>query len=104
MGNCYSMAKGLSSGSLNLSPHVCHCRISSNENSSSYYLSFVNGPPKSNLHQLLWTWIDITSSNVNQPWVLIGDFNQVYHLSEKAMQVEVCPIWNYLVNVLTETS
>ena len=38
---------------LALSPRVCHCRVTDNANSLSYYMSFIYRPPcSSNLHLL----------------------------------------------------
>lgn len=66
-----------------VSDYVCHCKVSSNETSVMYYVSCVYGPPKSSLHHLIWDWIGNTTPSINEPWILIGDFNMLLHPNDK---------------------
>ena len=69
---------------LELSPHVCHCKVSRLGNSFSCYLSFVYGPPNSSDHHLLWDWFQYISITTNLPWLIVGDFNQIYSFKDKS--------------------
>lgn len=69
---------------IEFSDHVCHYKVSINESSPLYYLSFFYGPPKTRLHYVLWDWLDYITSTIHLPWLIIGDFNQVYHATDKS--------------------
>lgn len=56
----------------NLIDYIVSC------NEGSFYFSFVYGHPNSSFRQSVWEIINrIRIGRRNQPWILLGDFNEI---------------------------
>ena len=64
------------------SSNLVHCLMKSNE--SSFYFSFVYGPPNPSFRNDLWERIErIGITRKNLPWIMMGDFNELLGNNEK---------------------
>ena len=67
---------------LSYSPNLVDCTVNCNE--GSFYFSFVYGHPNPGYRQSLWKRIDRNGiGRRNQPWLLLGDFNEILGNHEK---------------------
>lgn len=68
---------------LAVSLYYCHLKVNESVSTSSYYITFVYGPPTQSNRHLLWSWIRDTAPTINLPWALVGDFNQIISVDDK---------------------
>lgn len=66
-----------------MNSNVCHVNVSAPGISNDMNGSFVYGPPALSNRHLLWDWIEHKASIVNCPWLIIGDFNQIFDPKDK---------------------
>lgn len=73
----------ISADVLDLSLYYCHMKVNGNQSFPSYYITFIYGPPVQSNRYLLWDWIKETAKTITEPWVLLGDFNQIISAEDK---------------------
>ena len=67
---------------LSLSPNLVDCKVDGNE--GSFYFTFVYGNPNTSLRHYTWEVLEqMGISRRNQPWLLLGDFNEILGNHEK---------------------
>lgn len=74
---------GISVNVLDISLYYCHVKVNESSASPSYYITFIYGPPVQSNRHLLWNWISEVSKTINEPWLLLGDFNQIISAEDK---------------------
>ena len=50
---------------------------------TSFVLTSIYASPKFNIRQNFWNDLKIFAQNLNKPWLVVGDFNEVMNQSEK---------------------
>ncbi|XP_021611709.1 uncharacterized protein LOC110614474 [Manihot esculenta] len=67
---------------LNTHPQFVNCRIKPTWG-SPWIVSFVYGSPNTGLRRLLWEDIRLSCLNMDEEWVVLGDFNVVVSMEEQ---------------------
>ncbi|KAK4284321.1 hypothetical protein QN277_001173 [Acacia crassicarpa] len=65
------------------STNIIHTRISSSVVDVPDLISFIYGPPIEEDRKLCWQEITRISRNINEPWLCLGDFNEILSQFEK---------------------
>lgn len=63
------------------SPNLVDCFVEMND--VSYYLSFVYGYPDPSMRHLLWERLERMATTRKEPWLIMGDFNEIKNNDEK---------------------
>lgn len=50
---------------------------------SSFIFSAIYASPKFHMRKCLWENLKNVARNVNEPWLVLGDFNEIFNQSEK---------------------
>lgn len=75
----------------NISPQVIHCQAQCRVSGSEFKVSFVYGLHTIVSRRPLWENLWLYEHNLSQPWLLVGDFNNVRNCEEKFNGAEVTP-------------
>ncbi|KAK4268485.1 hypothetical protein QN277_025138 [Acacia crassicarpa] len=63
--------------------NIIHARISSDLLDVPSYITCVYGPTDENVRRLCWQEVRRIGRNIHDPWLCLGDFNEILHQSEK---------------------
>lgn len=63
--------------------HVIHCYIVQKTGAFRGYISFIYASNQMGERQRMWLKLQEMSNIINEPWLLLGEFNVVLNVSEK---------------------
>lgn len=69
--------------SLEITPQVIHCNILDKVTSKKFVCSFVYGANTVAARRELWISLFIMGQNMNDPWIVLGDFNSILSLRDR---------------------
>lgn len=68
---------------LSKNPHMIHARISHEVLPTKWLLTCVYGPPYYGSKKSFWEDLSKMAANIDEPWALIGDFNEILSEHDK---------------------
>ncbi|XP_062118180.1 uncharacterized protein LOC133831781 [Humulus lupulus] len=63
---------------------MIHCIAQTSQNTEKFHIAFVYGFNEVGGREVLWQDLKDLKSNIDEPWMIVGDFNEILNYDERA--------------------